>query len=267
MRTSSCKWAITAATLLSAATSASPTLPVFDPGNFINGAAIDHLYFPMTASGTRVYEGVVDGVAERFELTNLGAGPLILGVQTFIQLDRAYEDGLLVEETYDYYAQDVFGNVWYMGEDVTNYEYDDEDNLIDVNDESAWIAGQNFALPGFIMPADLTPGSEYYQEFAPWDAALDVGQTLTTLFELSLLTGDYLNVLAVLETEQTDPDARGIKYYVSGFGLIAEDEGVALDFMSYEARLQYVETVPVPAAAWLMLSALAGLLGVRRRAT
>ena len=34
----------------------------------------------------------------RFELTGMGPGPKIFGVQTTIQRDRAFEDGLLVEE-------------------------------------------------------------------------------------------------------------------------------------------------------------------------
>lgn len=102
-----------------------------------------------------VAEGVDDegeDFTERSVLTYAGTGPEILGVDTTVQLDRAYEDGLLVEETFDYYAQDTDGNVWYMGEDVTNYLYDDG-NLIGPNNDSAWIAGKNGALPGYIMPA------------------------------------------------------------------------------------------------------------------
>lgn len=244
---------------------AAPALPHFDAANFATGTIIDNPYFPMTASGTRVYEGEVDGVVERFQLTNIGAGPVLLGVQTYTQRDRAFEDGLLVEETFDYYAQDLFGNVWYFGEDVTNYEYDDDGVLIDVNEDSSWLAGVNSALPGYIMPAAPSPGFSYYQEFAPFDAAIDEAQILASDFALSLLTGDYLDVLVVLETLATEPGERGIKYYVPGFGLIAEDEGVALDFMSYDARLQYIGTVPLPAAAWLFGSALLGMLGFRRR--
>lgn len=253
--------------LMPLTTNAAPVLPDFNAANFVNGAAINNIYFPMTASGTRIYSGIVDGTEERFELTNIGAGPIILGIQTYIQLDRAYEDDMLVEETFDYYAQDEFGNVWYFGEDVTNYEYDDDGNLLGTNDSSSWRAGANSALPGFIMPADLTSGFSYYQEFGPFDAAIDEAQTLASDYMLSLITGDYFDVLVVLETLATEPDARGIKYYVPGFGLIAEDEGVGLDFMSFEARIQYVETVPIPAAVWLLGSAIIGLAGLGRRTT
>lgn len=266
MRLLSCLCALAFANaLLPADAVAAPVLPHFDAANFINGTAIDNPYFPMTASGTRIYEGLVDGVVEQFRLTNLGPGPVLLGVQTFIQRDRAFEDGLLVEQTFDYYAQDIDGNVWYFGEDVTNYEYDDDGNLIGTDNDSAWLAGENSGLPGYIMPSDLSAGFSYYQEFAPFDAAIDEAQTLASDFVLSLITGEYTDVLVVLETLATEPDARGIKYYVPGFGLIAEDEGVALDFMDYEARIQYVKTIPVPAAVWLFGSALLGFTGLRRR--
>jgi hypothetical protein len=107
-----------------------PILPDFSAATFVPGAPVDNPYFPLIDSKTRVFVGQKeedgDIVTERFELTNLGPGPTILGVQTTTRRDRAFEDGLLVEETFDYYAQDTAGNVWYFGEDVTNFIYDDE---------------------------------------------------------------------------------------------------------------------------------------------
>lgn len=123
---------------------------------------------------TRIFEGQKEEggeiVTERFELTIPGPGPIIPGMQTTIQLDGAFEDDLLVEETFDYYAQDPGGYVWYLGGGVTNYICGDDDNLIEKTKDSAWRAGVNEALPGFIMPADLTIGFNYYQEFAEADA-------------------------------------------------------------------------------------------------
>ena len=52
----------------------------------------------------------------------LGARPVILGVQTTVLRDRAFDKALLVEDTLDYFAQDVTGNVWYLGEDVTSID-------------------------------------------------------------------------------------------------------------------------------------------------
>lgn len=253
--------------LIPAGLVAAPVLPDFSGATFVPGAAVDNRYFPVISGVARAYEGKVDGVIERFELTNIGAGPIILGVQTTIQRDRAFVENRIVEETFDYYAQDTAGNVWYFGEDVTNFEYDNMGNLLGTNNSSTWRGGQNSALPGFIMPVDLRAGFHYYQEFAPFDAAIDEGQTLATDRELSLKSRNYTNVLAVLETLATDPQARGIKYYAPGFGLIAEDEGVALDFMSAEARIELVSAspVPVPASIWLFASTLIGMVGIKRK--
>ena len=121
--------------------------------------------------GERFHEKSVLSVLDR-------PGPRILGVRTTTQLDKAYEDGLLVEKTFDYFAQDKRGNVWYMGEDVTNFHYDDDGNLIGKDHESAWRAGRRGAKPGWIMPARQIVGQRYFQEHARRDEALDKGQTL-----------------------------------------------------------------------------------------
>ena len=107
-------------------------LPDFSTAQFDPAQPIDNPYFPMTDTRTYVYSGRdEDGpVDERFEHTNTGPGPVIAGVQTSIQQDLEFEDGLLVEKTFDYFAQDTMGNVWYLGEDVTKFEYDEDGNLI-----------------------------------------------------------------------------------------------------------------------------------------
>ena len=112
-----------------------PLLPNFGAASFVPGAAIDHEYFPLLPGMFNVLKakGVdEDGepFSERTVRSFAGAGPKILGVRTTTMLDKAFEDGLLVERTKDYFAQDTKGNVWYLGEDVTNFHYDDDGNLI-----------------------------------------------------------------------------------------------------------------------------------------
>ncbi|HSJ98569.1 MAG TPA: hypothetical protein VLC53_15955 [Myxococcota bacterium] len=214
------------------------------------GAPVDNPYFPLLDPRTRVFEGG----DERFELTVLGPGPEILGVRTTTQRDRAFEDGLLVEETFDFFAQDAAGNVWYFGEDVTNYVYDDMGNLVGTNDESTWRAGVNDALPGFIMPADLTIGFNYYQEFAPDDDAIDDATTHAVGLDVPLDIGDFTDVLRVFETNALEPDAREFKYYAPGQGLILVEEGLDPDLENPDLVLSLVEVVPAPRSV--------GLLGV-----
>ncbi len=176
--------ALTLGSMLAPGSAASaPVLPDFSAATFVPGTPVDNRYFPLLDRKTRVYVSQESGESNRFELTVLGTGPTILGVQTTARRDRAFEDGRLVEDTFDYFAQDTDGNVWYFGEDVTNYLYDAAGNLIGTDNASAWRAGENFAdpigdpaKPGFIMPAAPAVGFEYFQEFAPDDEALDQGR-------------------------------------------------------------------------------------------
>ncbi len=262
-----------------------PLLPDFGAATFEPGTQIDNPYFPLDYEGTRVFKGETEEngetATERFELTVTGPGRKILGVQTTAQRDRSFEDGLLVEDTFDYFAQDTGGTVWYFGEDVTNYEYDEEGNLIGTNDESAWIAGENLAnpggepaQPGWIMPAlptALTDGLTYFQEFAPDDEAVDVGEHILPLTEISVEAGEFSDVLRVLDTSPLEPDARDLKYYAPGIGLVAEDEGVNLDLEGPELRFELVSSieepvsVPEPETITLMATGLIGLFAAHRR--
>jgi len=203
---------------------AETVLPTFNAANFSGNPVITNPYFPVVEGQVQNYVGAP--ADEQFTFTGLGAGPTILGIKTFVIKDSAVEGGLLVEETLDYYAQDKDGNVWYFGEDVTNFIYDRDGNLIDTNNSSAWRAGVNGALPGYIMPASLTIGFNYYQEHAPADDALDEGTTFAIVpsFEAGGVT--YTNVLQVLETTDLDNKAIGFKYYAAGVGLIYEAEGL-----------------------------------------
>jgi len=257
--------AATAAAFMVSWPAAAATMPPdFSTAQFDPTQPINNPYFPMTDSRTYVYSGRdADGpVDERFEHTNTGQGLVIAGVQTFIQLDREFEDGLLVEETQDYFAQDTMGNVWYLGEDVKKFEYDEDGTLIGTTMEGAWKAGENGALPGFIMPAELTIGFNYFQEFAEADDALDQGTIFAFIETLTTEFGTFENVLQVLETTELEPDAREFKYYAPGVGLILVEEDLDEDFENPELTfaLTQIRSVPEPGTAGLMLLGL--FLGV-----
>ncbi len=164
-------------------------------------------------------------------------------------LDRAFEDDLLVEQTRDYYAQDTDGNVWYMGEDVKNYEYDDDGNLIDTNSNSTWRAGVNKARPGWAMPAEQIVGQKYFQEHAPLDDALDEGQTYAIEKQLKVGSVVYANVLQVFERTRVEPDAAEFKFYAPGIGLIRAAEDLDENLMNPERVFEQGRPGGDPAAA------------------
>lgn len=257
---------------LAGAAGAAPLLPDLSAAEFPDAAPINP-YFPLIAGQHRVIaaEGVDDEgepFTERSELTTLDTGPEILGVQTTTVRDRAFENGVLVEDTFDYFATDSTGNVWYFGEDVTNYVYDDAGKLIGTNNQSAWIAGENGARPGWIMPAAPLLALNYYQEFATADAALDEG-TIYALGETLDIPGFDLfeDVLITHEGTALDPDARELNYYAPGFGLIRVDEGLDENFANAEVvfELQPPAAVPLPASLPLAVLGFGSLALLSRR--
>ena len=257
---------------LAGAAAAAPVIPDFESADFSDPTKITNAYFPLHDGyeATIEAEGIDEegeAFTERSDLSYGGLGPEILGVQTVIMVDRAYEDGLLVEETFDYYAQDADGNVWYFGEDVTNYHYDDDGNLIGTDNESAWIAGEEDALPGYIMPATLEVGFEYYQEVAPENEALDQAMIFAVDQSLTVNGILYTGVLITYETTELDPEAREFKYYAPGVGIIRVDEGLSEDLTDPELTFVLTSSaeVPLPASLPLMLGGLLVLGGMARR--
>ena len=79
--------------------------------------------------------------------------------------DTVRQDGEIVEDTFDWYAQDAAGAIWYLGEDTAEFE----DGEI-VSRGGSFEAGVDGALPGIAVPADPEPGMEYRQEYAAGEA-------------------------------------------------------------------------------------------------
>lgn len=200
-----------------------PELPAFEVAKFANPAP--NPWFPLTPGPARTYEGRnPDGETDRSVVTVQGPGPTIMGVPTVAVLDEAYEDDLRVERTLDYFAADSEGNVWYMGEDVTNYRYDEDDNLIGQDDESAWRAGEDGALPGVIMWAEPEVGRSYFEEYAPANEAMDYGRVDAVGLTLRGPAGTFTDVVKVFDGSTIETDAREYKYYAPGIGTVREEE-------------------------------------------
>jgi hypothetical protein len=203
-------------------------VPNFAGATFSNSLKGDNPYMPRVVGTRYTYEETSfdDETGERstetsvVEVTN--QTKTMLGVVTRVVRDRVFdEDGLLIEDTRDWFAQDDNGNVWYFGEQSTDFEYDDEGNLVSTSTETSWIAGVNGARPGIAMLARPNIGSRYYQEFAPGDA-LDYGQVLGRNESLRVLGRTYNNVLRTQDKNLRSPDEVEHKFYAPGLGMVQE---------------------------------------------
>jgi hypothetical protein len=188
--------------------------PTIDAADFVDG--VDHPYFPLSPGSTWIYEGEEGGDTERVEVVVTPHRKEILGISAVVVRDTVYVNGELVEDTYDWFAQDRDGNVWYLGEDTKDYE-----NGEVVSTEGAWEAGVDGAQPGIVMPADPQVGDAYRQEFSA-GAAEDMGEILRLDASESVPFGDFDGLLVTEDWTPLEPDVVENKYYARGIGNVLE---------------------------------------------
>lgn len=198
-------------------------------------AGIDNPYLPLIPGSKWVYEATLeDGVVERNEIEVLQETREVNGVQATIVHDLVYVEDKIVEETFDWYAQDKAGNVWYLGEAVDNYV-----DGVFANHGGSWEWGVDGALPGIIMWADLSVhlNEEYYQEYYAGEAE-DKGQVISVNESVTVPFGSFKNVLKTYDFSSLDPDLKENKFYAEGIGVIKEvdllsgEEVVLIEFTS-----------------------------------
>jgi hypothetical protein len=118
-----------------------------DPDDFVS--RIDNPYWPMAPGSRWVYREVdVDGSVQKVVVKVTNQTKRILGIDATVVHDVVTERGRLKEDTFDWYAQDDCGNVWYLGEDTKEYEKGKV-----VSTEGSWEAGVDGAQPGIIVAA------------------------------------------------------------------------------------------------------------------
>jgi hypothetical protein len=188
--------------------------PEINPDDFVG--VIDNPYLAFAPGKTFLYSGETEDGTETGEVFVTFDTKVILGVTTTVVHDRVMLNGSLIEETFDWYAQDKDGNVWYFGEDSKEFK----DGVI-VSTEGSWEAGKDGALPGIIMLAHPKIGTTYRQEFA-LDVAEDMAKVLSLKKPVSIPYGDFEDCLQTMEWTPLQPGQREFKYYAPGVGLVLE---------------------------------------------
>jgi hypothetical protein len=188
--------------------------PQLDPADFVD--VIDNPYLPLTVGSRWVYEGDSAGEAERVEVTVTDETRVIEGITATVVRDRVWVDDVLAEDTYDWYAQDAAGNVWYLGEDSTEYDEDGQPS----SDGGSWEYGVDGALPGIAMPASPKAGAQYRQEYLPGTAE-DMAHVLRVEPEHANDQGRYEDVVQIEEWTPLEPEVVEHKWYAPGVGQIA----------------------------------------------
>jgi predicted lipase len=194
----------------------------FDLENCDFASTGENSYFILEPGYQVILEGEEDEEELQLTMTVLDETKVVDGVETRVVEEKESEGGNLVEVSRNYFAIcKPTNDAFYFGEDVDIYE----DGEI-VSHEGAWLAGQNGAKAGMIMPGKVEVGMKYYQEIAP-GVAEDRAEIVSVNNTLDTPAGNFQNVLKTEETNPLEPNEKEYKFYAPGIGLIQE-EGLKL---------------------------------------
>ena len=190
----------------------------FGSASFTEPLVIDNPFWPLVPGTTFVYEPVPneDNVVNTITVTDDTKIITVDGksIECRVVYDVETVDGVLDEETYDWYAQDDDGNIWYCGEDTTAYLEDGT-----TSKEGSWEAGVDGALPGYLILAEPRPGVCYQQEYYE-DEAEDRAKVLRLNAKVSVEYGDFNHCLVAKEWSPLERGHVEQKFYAPGTGLV-----------------------------------------------
>jgi hypothetical protein len=201
----------------------------FSPAQFPTSLQIDNPLFPLVPGTTYLYKAIEtdpdtgEVVHETVRVDVLDQTRLVGGVEARVVQDRVWKNGRLIEDTFDWYAQDSSGSVWYLGEIATNYNYDEDGNLLGTDNGGSWETGVDGAQPGIQMPASPRVGDRYYQEFRP-RVAIDQGDVLATGLTRNTNIGPFSGVVQTRDWTVLEPDSVEHKFYARGLGNIGTEK-------------------------------------------
>jgi hypothetical protein len=199
-------------------------------GDFVD--VVDNPSFPLTRGSRHVYESQTRDGLERTEVEVLAEACQVMGIPATVARNTVCLDGETIEDTFDWYAQHSRGNVWYLGEDVSNYQ---SGELADTTGSRE--AGMDGALPGIIMYEDHGAhlGETYCQGCYP-GVAQDMADLLGVAETATVPFGSFIEVVQISDYTPLETGVEEHKYCAAGIGLIREvnpdtgEEAVLIEF-------------------------------------
>ena len=179
-----------------------------DPDDF--SAKIDNPYWPMSPGSKWVYR---EGEA-RVEVTVTKQTRKIIGIEARVVHDVLTEDGKVKEDTFDWYAQDESGNIWYLGESTKEFDQGGK-----VSTEGSWEAGVDGAQPGVLLPGEPKKGLSYRQEYYKGEAE-DAAEVLSVDARARVPVGSFEQLLQTKEYTPLEPGVVEHKFYAKEVGPI-----------------------------------------------
>ena len=187
--------------------------PKIVPGYFVS--QINNTFFTLVSGTSFIYESQTEDGLERNEVKVTNDTKIVLGVQTVVVWDRVWLDDELIEETFDWYAQDKFGNVWYFGEDSKDYS----DGQV-ISTKGSWEAGVDGAKPGIIMQAVPMIDDPYKQEYYK-GVAEDMAQVIGLDESVEVPYGKFDGCIKTKDWNSLDPETVEYKYYCPEIAAVA----------------------------------------------
>ena len=188
--------------------------PVIIPAHFTH--LVDNPYFPL-GPGTTTTFIEKDGWAKReIKVMVTHDTKMIMGVKCLVVQDTVTVKGVLVEDTFDWYAQDREGAVWYFGQATKEFKLGGR-----VFTAGSWEAGVKGAQPGIVMPAHPRVGDRYRMEYAANEAE-DIGRIAALDETVTVPFGTFKDCVRTREWSMLE-SGTSTKWYAKGVGLVRDE--------------------------------------------
>jgi hypothetical protein len=190
---------------------------------FSHPREIDNTYLPLAKLKQDIIEGSEDGKRTRVERTlkpEVHKTFKVAGqtVESLCMEDRIFVNGVIEEVALDYFAQDDAGTVYYLGEDVD--EYDEHGKLAKHNPpDDAWLTGKDTIVPGIIIPAHPKVGNKFKSEDV--SDTVDESDEVVAVDETTTVpAGTFAHCVKI--EEHPAGEGAEFKWYAPGVGVVRE---------------------------------------------